>query len=85
MAIVDAVKTVADRHRATVGQVALAWVLAQGEHVIAIPGTKRIPYLEENAAADSVILTGQDLKELSEIQPPTGERYEEVALTFVNN
>lgn len=84
MAIVDAVKVVADRHNATVGQIALAWVLAQGQHVVAIPGTKRIPYLEENAAADSVVLTTQDLNELNAIQPPSGERYEAVGLTYVN-
>lgn len=84
MAIVDAVKAVAERHDATTGQVALAWVLAQGDHVVTIPGTKRIPYLEENAAADSLVLSQSDLDELNLVQPPTGERYESVGLQFVN-
>ncbi len=50
-AIVDVVRSVAARHAATPAQVALAWTLAQGEHVVPIPGTKRTRYLEENMAA----------------------------------
>ena len=70
-----AVELVAERHEATPGQVALAWVLAQGEHVIAIPGTRRIPYLEENAAAASLELSAEDLAELDALPAPEGERY----------
>ncbi|MBS1727951.1 MAG: aldo/keto reductase [Armatimonadetes bacterium] len=84
MAIVEKVKEVAARHDATLGQVALAWVLAQGDHVVTIPGTKRIPYLEENAAADSLVLSAADLAELNSIEPPSGARYEEFAMSFVN-
>ncbi|HEY2794805.1 MAG TPA: aldo/keto reductase [Micromonosporaceae bacterium] len=63
-AMLETVRTVADRHGATPGQVALAWTLAQGEQVVPIPGTKRIAYLEENAAAADLTLTEKDLEEL---------------------
>ncbi|MFC4913352.1 aldo/keto reductase [Actinomadura gamaensis] len=75
LAIVDRVRAVADRHGATPGQVALAWTLAQGGHVVPIPGTKRISRLEENCAAADLVLTGADLAELAEVPPPVGTRY----------
>jgi aryl-alcohol dehydrogenase-like predicted oxidoreductase len=84
MEIVDRVKAVADRHQVTVGQVALAWVLAQGDHVVAIPGTKRVHYLEENAEAGNIVLSIKDLEELNAIQPPVGERYESGSLQLTN-
>ena len=84
LAIVDHVKTVAARHQATPSQIALAWVLAQGEHVVTIPGTKRLQYLEENAGADVIRLSPADFEELSKIKPPSGERYEATGLKFVN-
>ena len=74
-AIVDAVQAIARRRDATPGQVALAWVLAQGEHVVPIPGTKRIAYLEENAAAADLALTDEDLAELDALPAPVGGRY----------
>jgi aryl-alcohol dehydrogenase-like predicted oxidoreductase len=74
-AIVDKVKAVAERHGATPGQVALAWVLAQGEHIVPIPGTKRIAYLEENAAAASLRLTDDDLADLDNAPAAVGARY----------
>jgi aryl-alcohol dehydrogenase-like predicted oxidoreductase len=74
-AIVDAVQRVAARHGAAPGQIALAWTLAQGEHVVPIPGTKRFPYLEENAAAADVELTAQDLAELDAVPEAVGTRY----------
>jgi len=55
--------------------VALAWVLAQGENVIPIPGTRRIPYLEENVAATDVKLGVNDLAELDALEPAVGARY----------
>jgi aryl-alcohol dehydrogenase-like predicted oxidoreductase len=73
--IVDQIAAVARRVNATNGQVALAWTLAQGENVIPIPGTKRIPYLEENVAAANVKLSQADLAELDAITPPAGARY----------
>jgi aryl-alcohol dehydrogenase-like predicted oxidoreductase len=74
-AIVERVRTVADRHGATPAQVALAWVLAQGEHVIPIPGTRRLRHLEENAGAAEVSLTAADLAELRDLPEVTGSRY----------
>ena len=74
-ALVDAVRAVADRVGATPGQVALAWVLAQGEHVVPIPGTKKLHYLEENAASATVELSATDLAELDALPAPVGARY----------
>lgn len=73
--IVDAVGEVAARHDAQPGQIALAWVLAQGEHVVPIPGTKRIPYLEENAGAAEILLSSEDLALLDGLPAPVGGRY----------
>ena len=73
--IVEHVATVAKRVGATSGQVALAWVLAQAAGVVPIPGTRRIPYLEENAGAADVRLSAADLAELDAIEPPAGARY----------
>jgi aryl-alcohol dehydrogenase-like predicted oxidoreductase len=55
--------------------VALAWVLAQGEHVVPIPGTKKVGYLEQNAAAAQVQLTVEDLAALDALPAPKGARY----------
>jgi aryl-alcohol dehydrogenase-like predicted oxidoreductase len=66
-AAVAEVQAVADARGATPGQVALAWVLAQGDDVVPIPGTKRVPYLEENVAAADVELTAEDLARLDAI------------------
>ena len=73
--IVDGVRMVADRHDATLAQVALAWVLAQGERVVPIPGTRRRPRVEENAAAARLRLTAGDLADLDDLPPPVGDRY----------
>lgn len=73
--IVDAVRRVADRLGCTAAQVAIAWVLAQGGHVVPIPGTKKLRYLEENAAAAGVRLGADDLAELDELPEPVGARY----------
>lgn len=72
----------------TPAQLALAWVLAQGEDIIPIPGTKKRKYLEENAMAVDVILTPSDLKIIDELvarYPNTGERYNEGSMKLVNN
>jgi aryl-alcohol dehydrogenase-like predicted oxidoreductase len=60
---------------ATPGQVALAWLLAQGPRVVPIPGTKRVAYLEENAAAADLTLSAEDLKALDDLPPAVGARY----------
>jgi aryl-alcohol dehydrogenase-like predicted oxidoreductase len=74
-AIVERVEAIAARHGATPGQVALAWVLTRGENVVPIPGTKRARYLEENAAAARLTLSGYDLAELELIPKAAGARY----------
>jgi aryl-alcohol dehydrogenase-like predicted oxidoreductase len=74
-AIVDVARRVADRLGATPAQVAIAWCLAQGEHVLPIPGTKRLAYLEENVAAASLRLSAEDLAELDDVPDAVGSRY----------
>ncbi|PRY33615.1 aldo/keto reductase [Pseudosporangium ferrugineum] len=77
--IVDEVRAVATEAGATPAQIALAWVLAQGDDLAPIPGTKRVTRLEENTAADSVRLTTAQLARLTAIRPPTGERYADMS------
>jgi len=73
---VEVVRDVAARHGATPAQVALAWVLAQGDDLVPIPGTKRRRYLEENLRALEVRLSADDRRELGELaQLAAGERY----------
>jgi aryl-alcohol dehydrogenase-like predicted oxidoreductase len=74
-ALLDVIRAVARRHDATLAQVAIAWTLAQGPHVLSIPGTKRVSYLEENCAAAELELTEQDLAELDAMPPAAGDRY----------
>jgi aryl-alcohol dehydrogenase-like predicted oxidoreductase len=83
MALVDRVRGVAARKGCTPAQLALAWVLAQGDDVVPIPGTKRRKYLEENVAALSVNLDARDLAELAAAFPPdvaAGTRYSEASM-----
>ena len=66
-------------------QLALAWVLAQGEDIVPIPGTKRRKYLEENAAAADVELTDEDLARIDDELPEvSGERYDDAGMAAVN-
>ena len=79
---------IANSKNCTPAQLALAWVLAQGEDIIPIPGTKKRKYLEENAGAADVSLSGADLKIIDELvarYPNTGERYNEGSMKLVNN
>ena len=72
------VETLATEKGATPGQIALAWVMAQGDDVVPIPGTKRRRYLEENAKAEGIVLTVTDLRRLAAAFPKgaaAGERY----------
>jgi len=77
----EAVRTVADRKGVTPAQVALAWLLAQGDDVVPIPGTKRRTRLEENLAAADVVLTEAELAELE--LPVSGERYPDAMLRLI--
>ncbi|WP_020574699.1 aldo/keto reductase [Actinopolymorpha alba] len=74
-ALVEKVTALAERLGVTPGQVALAWVVAQGEYVVPIPGTKRLRYLEENAAAGDVDLPADALAELDALPAAVGDRY----------
>lgn len=73
-AIVDRIRVLADRLGASVAQVAIAWVLAQGEHVGVIPGTKTRRYLEDNVKAGSLVLPPEALAELAALPEAVGAR-----------
>src|SRR5436190_10280206 len=78
LALVERVKALAASRRVTPGQLALAWVLAQGDDIVPIPGTKRRNYLEENAGAADLALSAADLAAIAEVAPPNvaaGARY----------
>lgn len=78
LALLKEVEALAAEKGATPGQIALAWVMAQGEDIVPIPGTKRRKYLEENARADALVLTVSDLRRLAAAFPKgvaAGERY----------
>ncbi|WP_328645984.1 aldo/keto reductase [Amycolatopsis sp. NBC_00348] len=80
MAIVDALRKLAEEKGVTAGQLALAWVQSHGEDVVPIPGTKRRKYLEENVAAASLDLTATDIEAIEAAAPAdaiAGERYPE--------
>jgi aryl-alcohol dehydrogenase-like predicted oxidoreductase len=85
--LVRHVEQLASAKRCTPAQLALAWVLARGEHIIPIPGTKRTRYLEDNAGAMAVTLTPDDLQQIDEMLPPdsaAGLRYPEQAMRLLN-
>lgn len=76
LAMVDAVRNMAARKGCTPGQLAIAWVLAQGPDIVPIPGTKRMRYLEENLGAAGVDLDADDLAWLdANVAPASGDRY----------
>jgi aryl-alcohol dehydrogenase-like predicted oxidoreductase len=77
--IVDEVEAVAAEAGATAAQVALAWLLAQGDDIAPIPGTKRVSRVEENAAADAVALTEDQLARLTGVPAAVGDRYADMS------
>ena len=85
--LVREVEAIAAEKGCTTAQLALAWVLAKGEDIVPIPGTKRVRYLDENIGALDVKLSDEDLKRLDEILPPgaaAGERYHAQGMATVN-
>ena len=85
--LVDAVEGIARRKGVKASQIALAWVLAQGEDIVPIPGTRRIAYLEENLAAESIVLTREEVEEIDDIFPAdaaAGARYADAGMKTVN-
>jgi len=85
LALVSKVKEIAAEKGVTPAQLAIAWVLAQGDDLVPIPGTKRRTYLEQNAGAVDVELTRDDLERIdAELPRPVGERYNEAGMANVN-
>jgi aryl-alcohol dehydrogenase-like predicted oxidoreductase len=81
------VENLAREKKCTPAQLALAWLLAQGEDIVPIPGTKRQKYLEENIAAASLQLSAEDLARIEKVAPPgaaAGERYTDGGMRRVN-
>jgi len=81
LALVDRIREIAEAKGVTSGQVAIAWVLAQGKDIVPIPGTKRRHYLEENLAAAELPLDQETLEQLAEAAPvgaAAGDRYEDM-------
>jgi aryl-alcohol dehydrogenase-like predicted oxidoreductase len=85
--LVARVETLAKEKKCSPSQLALAWLLAQGDDIIPIPGTKRRTYLEENVGALSVELTPRDLRRIDEVAPrgaASGDRYPAQMMATVN-
>jgi len=85
--LVKRVQEMAEEKRCTAAQLALAWVLAQGDYIVPIPGTKRRKYLQENIGAVEVNLTATDLSRIDEVAPKdafSGSRYPEAMMRLLN-
>jgi len=84
--IVDGVRAIAERHRVSPAQVALAWLLAQGDDIVPIPGTKRRETMRDSMAATEITLSAQDLSDLDTVAPrgrTAGPRYGEAGMRLV--
>jgi aryl-alcohol dehydrogenase-like predicted oxidoreductase len=87
LAVVERIRQLADQKGVTPGQLAIAWVLAQGDDIVPIPGTKRRRYLEENLGALDVRLTPEELAGIEEISPrgvASGDRYAPAMMSVIN-
>ncbi len=85
--LVERIRAIAERKGITAGQLALAWVLAQGNDIVPIPGTKRRKYLEENIAASSITIDSNDLADIAAALPrgaASGERYPAAMMGLIN-
>jgi aryl-alcohol dehydrogenase-like predicted oxidoreductase len=83
--LAERVQALAAEKGVTPGQLALAWVLHRGEHIVPIPGTKRVSYLEENLAAADIALSAEDVQRIAEAVPPAaGDRYDPIGMSTVN-
>ncbi|MFF7309105.1 aldo/keto reductase [Streptomyces sp. NPDC008137] len=83
LALADEVQAIAAEARATPAQVAIAWLLAQGDDIAPIPGTKRVTRVEENAAADRIQLPDEVLTRLSSLPPAAGDTHTEAAMRMM--
>jgi aryl-alcohol dehydrogenase-like predicted oxidoreductase len=82
--IVDEVKTVAAEVGATPAQIALAWLLVQGDDIAPIPGTRRVVRVEENTAADRIKLSAEQVERLNNLTPAAGERHNEASMASID-
>jgi aryl-alcohol dehydrogenase-like predicted oxidoreductase len=82
--IVDEVEAVATEAGATPAQIALAWLLAQGDDIAPIPGSRRVARVEENTAADSIELTPAQIERLDHLAPAAGERHNEAQMAVID-
>ncbi len=82
--IVDEVEAVAAEAGATPAQIALAWLLAQGDDIAPIPGTKRVARVEENTAADRIELSAEQVERLNNLTPAAGERHDEANMSTID-
>ena len=85
--LVERIKEIAQNKGVTPGQLALAWLLAQGEDIVPIPGTKRQTYLEENVGAVDIVLTTEEMAQIEAVSPKNavaGDRYSASLMTTVN-
>ncbi|MFE6822267.1 aldo/keto reductase [Streptomyces sp. NPDC057690] len=81
--LADEVKAVADEVGATPAQVALAWLLAQGHDIAPIPGTKRVQRVEENIAADGIVLTAEQINKLDNLPAAAGDHHDEAGMRLL--
>ena len=81
--IVDEVEAIAADVGATPAQVAIAWLLAQGDDLAPIPGTKRVARVEENVAADAIELTTAQIERLDNLTPPAGDHHNEAQMRMI--
>jgi aryl-alcohol dehydrogenase-like predicted oxidoreductase len=84
LGIADEVEAIAIEVGATQAQVALAWLLAQGDDIAPIPGTKRVSRVEENTAADGVELTAEQIDKLDKLTPPAGDHHNEQQMRMID-
>ena len=82
--IVDEVEAIAAEAHATPAQIALAWLLAQGDDIAPIPGTKRVARVEENTAADRIELSVEQIERLNNLTPAAGERHNEGSMAVID-
>jgi aryl-alcohol dehydrogenase-like predicted oxidoreductase len=84
LCIADEVAAIAKEVGATPAQVAIAWLLAQGDDIAPIPGTKRVSRVEENVAAEHIELTGEQIEKLNNLTPPEGDHHNEAQMQMID-
>ena len=85
--LLEPIEAIAQAHNCKPAQIALAWLLAQGNDIVPIPGARRIEHLEQNVAAAGIVLTDRERAELGEALSPTlvaGKRYSDASLALTN-